>query len=135
MSAGKYDFKIEQGTSFSLSLVYKDADGNVVNLTDWCARLVWKSNAGVIQSFSTDNMDYSQYRFFIDGPNGKLILQLPANTTNTFNFSTAKYDIELQSPDDFYLGSDKYTTRLLSGTVTIVKRYSQTAAKIECSNE
>lgn len=132
MSAGSYDFKIEQGTSFTLSLVYKDNGGNPINLTGWCARLVWKSNGG-IETFSTDSND-SNYRFYIDGPNGKLILQFPASTTNEFNFNSAKYDIELKSSDDFYMGGGKYTTRLLSGTVTIVKRFSQTGQLLSCES-
>lgn len=130
MSAGTYDFKIEQGTSFTLSLVYKDSEGNPVNLTGWCARLIWKSNNG-IETFSTENTT-SNYRFEMDEPNGKLILQFPAATTNNFQFSTAKYDLELQAPDDFYLGGGKYITRLVSGTVTIVKRFSQTNEVLAC---
>ena len=131
MSAGKYDFNIEQGTSFTLSLVYKNAEGNPVNLTGWCARLIWKSSDG-IETFSTETTNQS-YRFEIDEVNGKLILQFPASITNNFNFNTAKYDLELQSPDDFYTGGGKYTARLVSGTVTIVKRFSQTNDALECS--
>lgn len=131
MSAGTYDFKIEQGTSFTLSLVYKNNEGNVVNLTGYCARLIWKSNSGT-ETFSTETTN-PNYRFEIDEINGKLLLQFPASTTNNFNFSSAKYDLELQSPDDFYIGGGKYTTRLLSGTITLVKRFSQTGTVLECS--
>lgn len=130
MSAGNYDFKIEQGTSFTLSLVYKDSQGNPVNLTGWCARLVWKSNSGT-ETFSTETSN-SDYRFDIDEINGKLILQFPASTTNNFSFTNAKYDLELQSPDDFYNEGGKYTTRLLSGTISIVKRFSQTNDVLMC---
>ncbi|MFM7796143.1 MAG: hypothetical protein ACKO7N_05200 [Candidatus Nitrosotenuis sp.] len=131
MSAGKYDFSIEQGSSFTLSLVYKDSNGNPVDLTGWCARLVWKSNAGV-ETFSTETVN-PVYRFDIDEPNGKLILQFPASVTNEFNFSTAKYDLELQSDDDLYNGGGKYTTRILYGTITLIKRFSQTSTVLECN--
>jgi hypothetical protein len=132
MAASKYDFAIEQGTSFKLSLIYKDANGTPVNLTGWCARLVWKTNTNNIQLFSSDNIDHSVYKFIIDDPNGKLTLMLPSSTTNGFNFNTAKYDLELQSPDDIYAGGGKYTTRLLFGTITIVKRFSQASSTLEC---
>lgn len=132
MSAGKYDFNIEQGTSFTLSLVYKNAEGNPVNLTGWCARLVWKDSNGT-QTFSTETTN-SNYRFEMDEPNGKLILQFPASTTNDFNFSTAKYDLELQSPDDLYMGGGKYTTRILYGTITLIKRFSQSKTVLECAS-
>lgn len=130
MAAGKYDFSIEQGASFTLSLVYKDANGNPVNLTGYCARLVWKTNNST-ETFTTETVN-TNYRFDIDESNGKLILQFPASTTNNFNFPNAKYDIELQSPNDFYIGGGKYTTRLISGTVTIIKRFSQTNEVLEC---
>jgi hypothetical protein len=133
MAASKYDFAIEQGTSFKLSLIYKDANGTPVNLTDWCARIVWKTNTGIIQTFSSDNIDHSVYKFTIDDTNGKLTLLLPVSTTNGFNFNTAKYDLELQSPEDIYAGGGKYTTRLLFGTISIVKRFSQAGSSLECS--
>lgn len=133
MSAGKYDFKIEQGTSFALSLIYKDNEGNPVNLTGWCARLVWKSNTGVTQTFTSENLDYSHYKFTIDELNGQLLLQWPAITTNGFDFATAKYDIELQSPAELYVGGGRVVKRILSGTATIIKRYSQATSNLECA--
>jgi hypothetical protein len=133
MAASKYDFSIEQGTSFKLSLIYKDTDRNPIDLTGWCARIVWKTNTNVTQVFSSENGDYSVYKFIVDEPNGKLTLLLPSTTTNNFNFTTAKYDLELKSPDDLYDGGGKYTTRILFGTISIVKRFSQASSNIECT--
>jgi hypothetical protein len=135
MAASKYDFAIEQGTSFRLALIYKDSSGNPVNLTNWCARIIWKTNTNDTQIFSSRNTDYSTYKFTIDGPNAKLMLLLPASTTNNFNFNTAKYDLELKSPDLLYSGNaDTYTTRILFGTITIVKRFSQSNIGLGCSS-
>lgn len=133
MAASKYDFAIEQGTSFKISLIYKDANSNPVNLTNWCARLTWKTNTNLVNVFSSDNMDYGVYKFTIDPIAGKLTLMIPALTTNQFNFNSAKYDLELKSPDDLYSGGGKYTTRLLYGTVSIVKRFSQSTSTLECN--
>lgn len=132
MPASKYDFAIEQGSSFKFALIYKDADGNPIDLTGWCARLVWKTNTNVTQVFSSENTDYSVYKFTIDEPNGKLTFMLPSSTTNNLSFNTAKYDLELASPDDLYTGGGKYTTRLLFGTVSVVKRFSQNNITLEC---
>lgn len=132
MAASKYDFTIEQGTSFKISLIYKDNVGNPINLTGWCARLIWKTNTNITQTFNSDNIDYNVYKFTIDDSNGKLTLMMPSSTTNSFNFNTAKYDLELQSPDDLYAGGGKYTTRLLFGTVNIVKRFSQAQQPLNC---
>ena len=132
MAASKYDFAIEQGTSFKISLVYKDSNGNPINLTNWCARLIWKTNTNASQTFSSQNIDYSLYKFTIDGVNGKLTLMIPASVTNTYTFSMAKYDLELQSPDDLYTSGGKYTIRLLFGTISFVKRFSQSSTQLVC---
>lgn len=137
MSASKYDFSIEQGTSFKLAFVYKNADGDPINLANWCARIVWKTNNNTTQIFSSDNINLSEYRFTIDDANGKLVLLLPSTTTNEFNFNTAKYDLELVSNDNFYaleggVGGGKYSIRLLYGTVTMIKRFSQNSTALEC---
>ena len=132
MAASKYDFSIEQGSSFKFSIIYKDAAGVPISLVNWCARLSWRTNNGISQTFSSDNIDYSVYKFTIDEPNGKLTFMLPASTTNNFNFLTAKYDLELISPDDLYNGGGKYTKRLLFGNIDIVKRFSQNNTTLEC---
>lgn len=132
MSASKYDFSIEQGSSFRLSLIYKDDAGNPVDLTDWCARLVWTTDKNATQSFITTNTDLSLYKFTIDPLVGKLTLLIPPDTTNSFNFLRAKYDIELQSDYDLYTGSGKNIIRLLYGTITLIKRYSNTDNLLEC---
>lgn len=132
MAAGKLDFNIEQGTSFEMSFTYTDDNDDPVDLTDWCARLVWTSNVGT-ETFTTDNVDYSTYKLSIDALLGKITLQFPASTTNEFDFKTTKYDLELQSPDDLYTGGGKITLRLLYGTITIIKRFSQISSNLACS--
>jgi hypothetical protein len=134
MAASKYDFTIEQGTSFKFSLIYKDSNNVPIDLTGWCARLSLKSNKNTTHIFSTLNLDHSTYKFSIDEPNGKITLLIPANTTNMFNFNIANYDLELQSPDDLYDGGGKYTVRLLYGQINIVPRYSQNSTVLDCSN-
>lgn len=132
MSASRYDFSIEQGSSFRMNLIYKNDDGTVVNLTGWCARLTWTTNKNINQVFSSTNLDYSVYKFSIIGNEGKLSILIPAETTNNFDFNTAKYDLELQSPDDLYSGGGKYTTRLLYGVITIDKRFSRSDDSLDC---
>jgi|TARA_B100002019_G_scaffold50768_1_gene43176 hypothetical protein len=134
MSAAQYDFSIEQGSSFRLSLVYKDSNGVAIDITNWCARLIWKTNSNLTQTYSSGNLDVSNYKFTIDGPNGKLLLEFPATTTNGFDFTSAKYDLELQSDNDFYSGGGKYTIKLLFGNATIVKRYSKSTTVLGCQS-
>lgn len=133
MAASKYDFSIEQGSSFRLSLIYKDDNGNPIDLTNWCARIIWKTDTGITQTFSTENLDYSVYKFFIEPVIGKITLLIPAATTNGLIFNNAKYDMELQSDDDLYIGGGKNIIRLLYGTVTVTKRFSKSTDLLECS--
>lgn len=132
MPATQYDFNIEQGSSFKISLVYKDKDKNIVDLTGWCARLIMKTNSNSTLVFDTANLDYSVYKFSIDGSNGKITLLIPAETTNNWNFKKARYDLELQSPDEIYSGGGKYTTRLIYGNINILKRFSLSPSNMSC---
>ena len=138
MSASEYNFKIEQGSTFQIKFFYKDENGDPINLNGYCARLTWKTNYGIQQSFFTENTDYSVYKFVLDVDNGGMVLELPASTTNSFDFSYAKYDLELQSPDVIYSTASSenyYTYRILYGKAKIVKRESNTLENLECQNE
>ena len=133
MAATKYDFTIEQGSSFRFSMIYKDSSGNPIDLTNWCARLVWTTDRNISQTFISTNNDLSLYKFTIEANLGKITLLIPPETTNTFTFNRAKYDLELQSDEDFYNGAGKDVVRLLYGTVTINKRYSNTSIVLDCT--
>jgi hypothetical protein len=134
MAATQYDFKIEQGSSFRMSLIYKDSDGNPIDLTNYCARLVWKTNTNKTQSFTTENVDFTKYKFYIESAvDGKLTLLFPANTTNVFDFTSAKYDLELQDKNSqLYTGGGAETFRILFGNINIVKRYSKSTELLDC---
>lgn len=132
MSALEYNFEIEQGSSFKLTLVYKDKDGNVIDLTDWCARLIWTTQAGAVQTFSTTNTDFGIYKFELVGVEGKLNLMIPAEMTNSYTFDWAKYDLELQSDTEMYSGGGKNTIRILYGVITLLKRNSGSYDNLEC---
>lgn len=132
MSALEYNFEIEQGSSFKLTLVYKDKDGNVIDITDWCARLMWTTQSGAVQTFTTTNTDFGIYKFELIGAEGKLNLMIPAEMTNSYTFDWAKYDLELQSDTEMYTGSGKNTIRILYGVITLLKRNSGSYDNLEC---
>lgn len=133
MGASQYNFSIEQGSSFRMSLIYKDSNGDAIDITNWCARLTWRTSANATQVFTTDNLDKSLYDFNLEGSLGKINLLLPASITNSFDFNTAKYDLELQSDEDHYNQGGKFVIRLLYGNVTINKRYSKSTTALECN--
>lgn len=133
MGASQYNFNIEQGSSFKMSLVYKDSNGDPIDITNWCVRLTWRTSLNTTQVFTSENLDKSLYDFNLQGADGKINLLFPASTTNNFTFNNAKYDLELQSDEDHYNEGGKYTIRILYGTVTILKRFSKSTDLLECN--
>ena len=182
MAAGKYDFFIEQGSSFQTSFVYKDKNKNPVDLTNWCARLVWKTNdvstnnvysvnsdtdivvkdtSGILTSsilqapyllseVSVTNISLTTkvvtvssnitipansnilfggvtttYNLSTGGSNGKITFNLTPDQTSLLTFNKAKYDLDLESPTGQVI-------RLLYGTVSIHRRFSETTTEDVC---
>jgi hypothetical protein len=134
MAASQYDFSIEQGSSFRMTVIYKDANNNPVDIRGWCARIIWTTNLGTTTTFTTENTDPSLYNFtIVNDDSGTVKFELPADVTNSYDFSTAKYDFELQSDDDHYTDGGKYIIRILYGTIDIIKRYSKSNTLLECT--
>jgi hypothetical protein len=131
MAAAKYDFDIEQGSSFTISFTYKDSTNTVVNISNWCARIIMTTSDNQTITYSSGTTS-SDYKMSLDGPTGKITLLLPAITTNNFTFKTAKYDLELESDDVLYSGGGNYTNRILYGVITIVKRISNNSTILDC---
>lgn len=132
MSAQQYNFPIEQGSSFELTITYSDSDGNPVDLTGWCARIVILRDDDNIDTFVTTNTDPLLYKFSIDAINGKLFLQIPPSVTNSYSYGVGKYDLELENDEEIYVGGGKDIRRLLYGDITILKRYSETSNLLDC---
>ena len=132
MSATQYDFSIDQGSSFKLSLSYNDSNNQPINLTDWCARLSWITDEGASFEFLTTNTDPLLYSFTISELIGLITLQIPAYITNEYDFITAKYDLEIESSNEIYTDGGKEIIRLLFGNITLNKRYSENPALLDC---
>ena len=131
MAAAEYNFSIEQGSSHTISFTYKDSTNTVVDISNWCARIIMTTSDNQTITYSS-GITSSDYKMSLDGPNGKITLLIPALTTNNFTFKTAKYDLELESDDILYSGGGNYTNRILYGTITIVKRSSHNSTILEC---
>ncbi len=121
MPAANYNFTIEKGTAFVISFEYKDNDNNIINLTNWVARLRWKDNTDAITTFVTNTRN-SDYEFIITPEDGKITLKIPASKTAAYGFTSATYDLELQEPNDLYSGGGKKVFRILAGTITVLAR-------------
>lgn len=131
MAAAEHNFNIDQGSSHAISFIYKDSTGSVVDISNWCARMILSTSDNQTITYSSGN-ENSNYKMSIDGVNGRISLLLPAITTNNFTFKTAKYDLELESDDPLYSSGGNYTNRILFGTITILKRNSHNSTAMEC---
>jgi hypothetical protein len=133
MAAGSYDIVIEQGVSYGLSFVYADSGNTPIDLAAFsCARMQWDADNGQSYQFVTTNTNYSLYYFSLETPtaSGVISFKLPASVTAGYDFSSANYDLELESIADFYpSGGGPQVIRLLQGTVTILPEIT----KINCS--
>lgn len=124
MSAAEYSFNMEKGTAFVIAFEYRDDNQNPINITNWCARLRWiedQSTDPTIRTF-VSNTRNSLYEFSIEPLIGKLVLKIPASETAQYTFGTARYDLELQEPNDLYSGGGKKVFRILQGNINLISR-------------
>lgn len=116
MAAPVYNTTIERGSTFQLTVTYKDASGSVVNLTGWTYRMqVRESSSGSLILTSEGGSP----TIAIDETNkatGVLVFSVtPANTTaiSPSTLTTAYYDIEIQKT------STGEVRRILQGKLNI----------------
>jgi hypothetical protein len=111
MAAGKYDFTIEQGTTFLKTFVWKDSNGDPIVITDFTIRLKAKNqyaDSAILIDLSTDGGGIT----IIDPAAGSFEAYMSATETAALDFSKGLYDLEMEDPDG-------EVTRLLEGKVTL----------------
>jgi len=135
MAAGKYNFKIEQGSTVDFTLNYTDAQGSAIDLTDYSARMQIKSidRSETYLTLSSSIADDGLTGIDLTPPvsygtgtlpttSGSLRIYVSAATSSALNFTVGAYDLEI------YSGSAPQTvTKLLTGTVSLIKEVTTTA--------
>lgn len=89
MSAAKYDLIISEGHGLSLSLVYKDNDGNVFDISSKTPRIRITDNA---YDDVTDSFDGT---LATDGTDGAFNITIASGTVDNFGFRDGRFVIEL----------------------------------------
>ena len=126
MAAGKYSFSIEQGATTSFQVVYKDANGNPVNLSGYHARMQIRETIGssTIICRLSSSLDADGTGLNLSGSAGTLPLAsgsigvyISAASSSAFSFDTAVYDLELVTGTT--------VTRLLQGTIKLDKEVTR----------
>lgn len=120
MSAGRYSFTIEQGSTLNLELQYKDASGNPIDLTDYSGRMqirpstssptVYISLSSSLQADGT-GLNFSGSNGTTPPSSGSIGVYISAASSSMLNFDTGVYDLEITS------GS--FVSRILEGQVKL----------------
>lgn len=110
MTAGKHDFTIEKGTTFTRVLTWKDENSSAYDLTGYTARMHVRetvNESDTIVELTTENS-----RISLGGVAGTITLTITAADTAALTEDSGVYDLELVS-------SGGEVTRLLEGNVSI----------------
>ena len=98
MAQGVYNMTIEQGSTFKLSLVYKDSNNAAVDLSGYSARMQIRSTLSAstkLLEVTTAEVD----RLWIVPSAGQLNIKIPHSVTALLSPSIAVYDLEIESSD------------------------------------
>lgn len=116
MAAGTYDIFIEQGATFVKGIIWKDSEGDPVDLDGYTARMQFRPSVNsntIYFSCTTENG-----RITLGGALGTIDISIDADDTAAFEFISAVYDLELESAGGF-------VTRLLEGGVEVSKEVTR----------
>ena len=125
MSAGRYSFTIEQGSTLDFELAYKDSNNDPINLTGHQGRMQIRPAIGDstihITSSSSLDADGTGLNFSgSDGLNpptsGTIGIFISAASSSLLDFGEAVYDLEIATID-----ANPVVTRLLEGKVQLSK--------------
>jgi len=126
MSAGRYSFVIEQGSTLNLELQYKDASGNPIDLTDYNGRMqirpsiasstIYISLSSSLQADGT-GLNFSGSNGSTPPTSGSIGVYISAISSSLLDFDQAVYDLEI------YSGS--YVSRILEGQIKLSKEVTR----------
>lgn len=116
MTAAIHNFELEQGTSLTKNIVWKDSTSSVMILTGYTARLQVRETVdsdAVLIELSTDNG-----KIEITPLTGAITLLFEPSDTIDQYWTKARYDLELTS-------ADGTLTRILKGKITLSKEVTR----------
>jgi hypothetical protein len=126
MSAGRYSFTIEQGSTLNLELQYKDASGTPINLSDYGGRMQIRPTVGSSTIYITlssslepdgTGLNFSGSNGQTPPSSGSIGMYISAVSSSALNFDMGVYDLEI------YSGS--VVTRILEGQIKLSKEVTR----------
>ena len=108
--AGQKNWEIDQNTTFTFTIEYKDENDAPIDLIDCSAKLqVRDTKGGSKLAFSLTSPAGG---IIIDEPNGRLTIKMTPTQTNKLFYPKSSYDIMLTD-------SNLNKTKLLEGFITL----------------
>lgn len=117
MTAGKYDFTIEQGAKFTRVFTWKDSAGTPINLTGYTAAMQIRKD---IEATATLVSLTSGSGITLGGALGTITVEILATATAAYSFRSGVYDLEL-----YPAGNAANAVRLLEGAVTVSREVTR----------
>jgi hypothetical protein len=115
MTAGAYDFIIEQGSTFTRTITWKDANDSLVDLTSYTARMHLRRSADepkTLIELTTENG-----RITLGGSDGTIVLSISASDTASLSPITGVYDLEMVN------GAN--VSKIIAGSFTVKKEVTR----------
>jgi hypothetical protein len=116
MTAGVYHFTIEQGSTFTRVITYKDSGGTAIDLTGYTARMHLRRR--IEDSDSLIELTSANGRIALGGIAGTITLTISATDSANLSPVEGVYDLELAS-------SGGTVEKLLKGTFTIEREVTR----------
>ena len=119
MAAGKYSFIIEQGSTTDFTIVYKDSNGNPVNLTGYGSKMQIRqtyTSAPFLTLSSSLNGDGTGLNM-TNAVSGNIGIYIASCTSSMLTFDEAIYDLDIISGS----GDCPIVVRILEGRVKLSK--------------
>ena len=114
MASGKYNLNIEQGARFGVQFIWKDKDGNPVDLSGFTGQIQFREE----KDSATPLYDSDTNSDITLGPDpGSISFNIDTPSTGGFEFDNAYYDLEMTSGGE--------TERLLEGRVYLSKEVTR----------
>lgn len=122
MSAGKYNFTIEQGATYTVEIQYKDSNNSPIDLTGYSGRMQIRPSVGsptaylcLSSSLKADGtgLNFSGSTGINPPASGTIGIYISAASSSALTFDEGVYDLEI--------ASGSFVARLLQGNVKLSK--------------
>lgn len=118
---GKLNLKINQGETFRYTLIWKDSNEVLIDLTGAAARMQVRDSHDsptVLLSFSSNPADNPDGTLTMGGAAGTIEIYLSAAKTATVTWLSAVYDLEV-------IETNGDVTRLIEGKISVTKEVTR----------